>query len=319
MESVDGEFLADVYQRLNDAFELKYDELGRKLAAEELQVYQDMYRHCRQNALDTIEDFKITESFRNNNIYIVDYSCDDNLHDGPVYEDNGGWLSVKQNHKQTYAEFRAKEKEKLTWSQLALTFALPDMQNPTLELLQARDNFCWMKYYMSRLPQIMEDFFWGQYLYGQGNKKEGCKYLFDALLYITSCITEKDTVKTAEYIRLERAFEKACRKIHSSGGGRSKFKDLEYLKDIIPVLLQQKKPPEGWRSKAKTIESIAPLLYEYDRKQNPDKWVNDTGKRESLILARVNYWSRNELKETMSEFVSKRKIVQAGKEKINQI
>lgn len=285
-----------LYLQLCAAFEDKFLELGRKLEAENKGECQDILRTYRQSARDKIEEFKIIELAKKQYQPDFDRSCSDNIRYSQEFINLHGIMVEKPLvYKKTYEEVRDKNRSDIVGHKLTGLARLYGAQYESLYISMA-----------------VEDFYWAQFLYDSGNKKESCEFLLDAFSYINSCISCNDRTESQEYHRFRRDFDNICRKMNSSMGGKNKLQDLEHLKPCVVICIEnfsslKDTPADGWKSKEGFFEYIIPYLCEYDKNINPDKWENDTGRREVSIRGRLKKWSRGELKEAINEVVSKNK------------
>lgn len=146
------------------------------------------------------------------------------------------------------------------------------------------------------LSMALEDFYWAQFQYSLGNKKESCKFLLDAYSYMNIYVSRDDNRESPDFHRLRSDFDKVCRRANSSAGGKNKLAELEYIKDTVVTLLVSIPSHNGWKNKRQLLEYLMPYICNNDKKVNPDKWINDTGDREESIRRRLNKWSTGDLK-----------------------
>ncbi len=139
--------------------------------------YQDVLRTYRQRARDTIEEFKIIELAKKQYQSILDMTCSDNIRYSMEYISIDGLMVEKLFiYKKTYEESRGETRSKMVGHQLT---GLARQYGTHYESLY--------------LPLAVEDFYWAQFQYELGNKKESCKCLLDAFSYINSCISQNDS------------------------------------------------------------------------------------------------------------------------------
>gem|GEM_PF-3215425 len=286
----------DLYLQLCAAFEDKFLELGRKLEAENKGECQDILRTYRQSARDKIEEFKINELAKKKGQPDLDRSCSDNIRYSQEFINLHGIMVEKTlEYKKTYEEVRDKNRSEIVGHKLTGLARLFDTHYESLYI-----------------PMAVEDFYWAQFQYESGNKKESCAFLLDAFSYINSSISRDDSTESQEYHRFRRDFDKACRKTNSSMGGRNKLQDLEHLKPCVVICVENLSalngvPVGGWESKKKFYEYIIPDLCMYDKKINPSRWDGDTGNREESIRTKLDTWSRGELKDVINKVLRSKK------------
>ncbi|HII1806670.1 hypothetical protein C6A57_23600 [Escherichia coli] len=296
MKNVKVDFFDGFYLQLCAAFESKFLELGRKLEAEKKGECEDILHRYKQTAHNKIEEFKMIELAKKQSQSDLDRACDDNTRYSQEFINIHGIMVEKPFvYKRTYADVRDENRSDMVGHKLTGLTRLFGTHYESLYISLA-----------------IEDFYWAQFQYESGNKKESCEFLLDAFSYINSCVSHCDSTESPEYHRFKRDFDKICRKVNSSIGGRNKLKDLEYLKSCVVICIENfsslnDTPADGWKNKKDFFEYIIPYLCEYDKNNNPDKWKNDTGGIEESIRGKLEKWSRGELKEAINEVLSKNK------------
>ncbi|WP_350307193.1 hypothetical protein [Photorhabdus viridis] len=296
MKNVKMSFFDDFYLQLCAAFESKFLELGRKLEAEKKGECQDILRTFRQSAHDKIEEFKIIELAKKQGQPDLDMACDDNIRYSKEFVDIHGVMVEKPSiYKKKYEEVRGENRSNMVGHKLTGLARLFDTHYESLYISMA-----------------VEDFYWAHFQYESGNEKEGCEFLLDAFSYINSCISRDDSTESQEYHRFRRDFDKVCRKINSSMGGKNKLQDLEHLKPCVVICVENLSdlndvPVGGWKTKKEFFEYIIPVLCEYDKKINSDR-CGDTGSREESIRTKLDIWSRGELKDVINKVLRSKKV-----------
>ncbi|EKM8121280.1 hypothetical protein PVO54_004712 [Enterobacter hormaechei] len=287
MKNMSDRFFDDVYHDMCKAFEEKFHELATKL--EGSGQYEDL-NTMRKNAYELIEEFKVIEKVLPERI--VDESNPDNLHILLEYIEIEGIMVPKPRiYKKTYMETRAEIQKKMIDGKIRWSVKLFN-----------RD------YSLQYIPLALNDFYWGQYLFSDDNKNDGCQFLLDALAYITYSVKEDDKVKTNEWRLLHKRFNEARGKVTSSLGGKGKLKEVEYLKPYILSRLSSPSSEGEWKSKKKFIDTIILDVVGIDKTHNHKYWNNDTGQREEMLYNRINKWLSNELKSDCGKFIrNKRK------------
>lgn len=285
MEKSGIQFFSGIYQQLCEAFEQKLYELEKNLEFGKKVDDLESFYSCRKKADQTVETFKVTELQRKRNEYVRDKLCKDNIrHSMETINIDGIMVEKPYVYEKTYDESRADIRKRMSdLTGLVRLFIIPDLH--------------------SYLTLALEDFYWGKHQYVEGNKKKSYECLLNAIYHIDKYISQNNSNKSQEYLRLKMEVEEAYRKMYSSLGGRNKLGDLEYLKVNVVVLLAQDIPNGGWRTKKASFDYMMPYLCDIDRKQNPEKWQNDTGERGESILGRLDKWSKNELKDEFKEVI----------------
>lgn len=297
MKNVKVAFFDDFYLQLCAAFESKFLELGRKLEAEKKGECQNILRMYRQTAHDKIEEFKMIELTKKQGQPDLDRACDDNIRYSQEFINIHGVMVEKPFvYKKTYVEVRGENRSDMVGHKLTGLARLYGAQYESLYISMA-----------------VEDFYWAQFQYESGNKKESCEFLLDAFSYINSCISRNDSTESQEYHRFRCDFDKLCRKMNSSMGGKNKLQDLEHLKPCVVICAENLSalndvPVGGWKTKKEFFEYIIPVLCEYDKKINSDRWDGDTGSREGSIRTKLDIWSRGELKDVINKVLRSKKV-----------
>ncbi|HEA0456481.1 TPA: hypothetical protein RU923_004411 [Escherichia coli] len=290
-------FWDDFYLKLCAAFEDKFLGLGRQLEAEKKGKCQDILRTYSQSAHQKIEEFKIIELKKNQGQPDLDMACDDNIRYSQEFINIHGVMVEKPFvYKKTYVEVRGENRSDMVGHKLTGLARLYGAQYESLYISMA-----------------VEDFYWAQFQYESGNKKESCEFLLDAFSYIDSCISRNDNTESQEYHRFRRDFDNICRKMNSSMGGKNKLQDLEHLKPCVVICVENLSalndvPVGGWKTKKDFFEYIIPVLCEYDKKINSDRWDGDTGSREGSIRTKLDIWSRGELKDVINKVLRSKKV-----------
>ncbi|EJM2279020.1 hypothetical protein ACRWDV_21185 [Escherichia coli] len=280
MKDVSANFFDDFYLQVCTACEDKLLELEWKLEVEKKESNQDVLRTYRQRAYDKIEEFKIIEYSKIQCQYFVDMTNSDNIRYSQEFINVDGIMVEKPFiYKETYAEYRIEIRGKMDGYKLTGLARLYDAH-----------------YEYIYLSMALEDFYWAQFQYSLGNKKESCKFLLDAYSYMNVCISRDDNRDLPSFYRLRSGFDKVCRRARSSAGGKNKLAELEYIKDTVVILLEDIPLHSDWKNKRQLLEYLMPYICNNDKKVNPDKWINDTGDREETIRRRLNKWSTGDLK-----------------------
>lgn len=273
-------FFDDFYLQLCAACEEKLLEQEWKLEGEKKDSYKEVLRTYRQRAYDKIEEFKIIEFSKIQSQYFVDMTNSDNIRYSQEFINVDGIMVEKPFiYKKTYAESRVEIRGKMDGHKLTGLARLYDTH-----------------YEYICLSMALEDFYWAQFQYSLGNKKESCKFLLDAYSYMNIYVSRDDSRESPDFHRLRSDFDKVCRRANSSAGGKNKLAELEYIKDTVVTLLGSTPSHNGWKNKRQLLEYLMPYICNNDKKVNPDKWLNDTGDREETIRCRLNKWSTSDLK-----------------------
>lgn len=273
-------FFDDFYLQLCAACEEKLLEQEWKLEGEKKDSYKEVLRTYRQRAYDKIEEFKIIEFSKIQSQYFVDMTNSDNIRYSQEFINVDGIMVEKPFiYKKTYAESRVEIRGKMDGHKLTGLARLYDTH-----------------YEYICLSMALEDFYWAQFQYSLGNKKESCKFLLDAYSYMNIYVSRDDSRESPDFHRLRSDFDKVCRRANSSAGGKNKLAELEYIKDTVVTLLGSTPSHNGWKNKRQLLEYLMPYICNNDKKVNPDKWLNDTGDREETIRRRLNKWSTSDLK-----------------------
>lgn len=280
MKDLSVPFFDDFYLQLCAACEEKLLEQEWKLEGEKKDSYQEVLRTYRQRAYDKIEEFKIIEFSKIQSQYFVDMTNSDNIRYSQEFINVDGIMVEKPFiYKKTYAESRVEILGKMDGHKLTGLARLYDTH-----------------YEYIYLSMALEDFYWAQFQYSLGNKKESCKFLLDAYSYMNIYVSRDDSRESPDFHRLRSDFDKVCRRANSSAGGKNKLAELEYIKDTVVTLLGSTPSHNGWKNKRQLLEYLIPYICNNDKKFNPDKWINDTGDREETIRRRLNKWSTGDLK-----------------------
>ncbi|EES0675259.1 hypothetical protein [Escherichia coli] len=288
MKGVNEGFFDDFYLKLCAAFEDKFLGLGRQLEAEKKGKCQDILRTYSQSAHQKIEEFKIIELKKKQGQPDLDMACDDNIRYSQEFINIHGVMVEKPFvYKKTYVEVRGENRSDMVGHKLTGLARLYGAQYESLYISMA-----------------VEDFYWAQFQYESGNKKESCEFLLDAFSYINSCVSHYDSTESPEYHRFRVDFDKACKKMNSSIGGRNKLKDLDYLKDVMATFLKGVAPICRYKYKSEALEKVTIHLCQYDQKKNPNKWDNDKGERENTIRNRVSKWAKTDLKVSFNNYIN---------------
>lgn len=280
MKDLSVPFFDDFYLQLCAACEEKLLEQEWKLEGEKKDSYKEVLRTYRQRAYDKIEEFKIIEFSKIQSQYFVDMTNSDNIRYSQEFINVDGIMVEKPFiYKKTYAESRVEIRGKMDGHKLTGLARLYDTH-----------------YEYICLSMALEDFYWAQFQYSLGNKKESCKFLLDAYSYMNIYVSRDDSRESPDFHRLRSDFDKVCRRANSSAGGKNKLAELEYIKDTVVTLLGSTPSHNGWKNKRQLLEYLMPYICNNDKKVNPDKWLNDTGDREETIRRRLNKWSTSDLK-----------------------
>lgn len=240
MKDVSANFFDDFYLQVCTACEDKLLELEWKLEVEKKESNQDVLRTYRQRAYDKIEEFKIIEYSKIQCQYFVDMTNSDNIRYSQEFINVDGIMVEKPFiYKETYAEYRIEIRGKMDGYKLTGLARLYDAH-----------------YEYIYLSMALEDFYWAQFQYSLGNKKESCKFLLDAYSYMNVCISRDDNRDLPSFYRLRSGFDKVCRRARSSAGGKNKLAELEYIKDTVVILLEDIPSHSDWKNKRQLLEYL---------------------------------------------------------------
>ena len=286
MENMNQRFFDDVYLSFCDAFKLLCGELETKLKENGHDGLLDIRK---KKARETVEVFKLID--RESPYSVPDESYIALFGTQSEYESVGGIMVVRrQSYKESYSETRRK-----------LESSKSEGRFPGLIRLFHVDN---LSLY---LDLALEDFYWGQYLFSKGRKREGCDIIYDSFPYLKSCISDnyEQHKDYFENIRLE--FKVARGKMSRSKGGQGRVSDFEYMKEYVVRALKEYGLQTGWKTKEEFYNEIVPCLVKYDKGEHPEKWIVRAWEREESIRSQLIKWSRGELKEVFNEVISRKR------------
>ncbi|PHI31711.1 hypothetical protein [Budvicia aquatica] len=255
MENMNENFFDDVFQEMLDAFDEQYRKLGEQLEEAGESEYLNTFRNCKQEAIDALKGFKLRT---------LSCLC--------VYEEIEGWMVEKPFvYNKEFNE--------------SISSRVPR------GLLFYRLN----KYQCSYLPLAMECFYWGQHKYDSLEKKEGCRVLLDAFVFISYCVAGDDSRKSPKYYSLKNKFEYADKKQNSRKGGMKRHEHSNNLKTWIKEYLKKYVPEGGWITKKDAIDAFLSYL----EKEYPKWWRDNPNSLHETITT----WASGDLKAEFDEAV----------------